>query len=168
MDKNDIKNYTDIVKNNIENNLNTIASIVYKYDVGELFKQLKDLTEEEHDKIIENCINDCLSKIQNKNFNNKILSKIEHDIDEILDFYDNETLAEIIEEASCVSFDLIKKATGYNDRKLSLPIALDYVKTYCIHNIIKEEDIQLTTIFILLHLSSFIYCLDHNNYNDED
>lgn len=168
MDKNDLQNYTDIVKNNIENNLNTITSIVYKYDVGELFKQLKDLTEEEQNKVIESCINDCLSKIQNKNFNNKLLSKIEHDIDEILDFYDNETLAEVIEEASCVSFDLIKKTIGYNDRKLSLPIELDYVKTYCIHNIIKEEDIQLTTIFILLHLSSFIYCLDHNKYNDED
>lgn len=168
MNKNDLQNYTDIVKNNIENNLNTITSIVYKYDVGELFKKLKDLTEEEQNKVIESCINDCLSKIQNKNFSNKLLSKIEHDIDEILDFYDNETLAEVIEEASCVSFDLIKKTIGYNDRKLLLPIELDYVKTYCIHNIIKEEDIQLTTIFILLHLSSFIYCLDHNNYNDED
>ena len=166
MNKNDLQNYTDIVKSNIEKNLNTITSIVYKYDVGEIFKQLKDLTEQEQDKIIESCINDCLSKIQDKTFEKNLLNKIEHDIDEILDFYDNETMAEIIEEASCISFDLIRKATGFNDRKLPLPIALDYLKIYCIHNIIKEEDIQLTTIFILLHLSSFIYCLDHNNYND--
>lgn len=168
MNKNDLQNYTDIVKSNIEKNLNTITSIVYKYDVGEIFKQLKDLTEQEQDKIIESCINDCLSKIQDKTFEKNLLNKIEHDIDEILDFYDNETMAEIIEEASCISFDLIRKATGFNDRKLPLPIALDYLKIHCIHNIIKEEDIQLTTIFILLHLSSFIYCLDHNNYNDED
>lgn len=168
MNKNDLQNYIDIVKNNIENNLNTITSIVYKYDVGEIIKQLKDLTEQDQDKIIESCINDCLSKIQDKTLDKKLLKKIEYDVDEILDFYDNETMAEIIEEASCIAFDLIKKATGFNDRKLPLPIALDYLKTYCINNIIKEEDIQLTTIFILLHLSSFIYCLDHNNYNDEN
>ena len=147
MNKTNLQNYVDIVKSNIEKNLNTITSIVYKYDVKSLFKQLKDLSQEEQDKIIENCINDCLYKIQNNSFDNQLLNKVERDIDEILDFYDNDEYSEIIEEASEVSFDLIKKATGF-------------------HNIIKEKDIQLTTIFILLYLSSFIYCLDHNNYNE--
>ena len=158
MNKTNLQNYVDIVKSNIEKNLNTITSIVYKYDVKSLF--------EEQDKIIENCINDCLYKIQNNSFDNQLLNKVERDIDEILDFYDNDEFSEIIEEASEVSFDLIKKATGFNDRKLPLPIALDFIKNFCVHNIIKEKDIQLTTIFILLYLSSFIYCLDHNNYNE--
>ena len=159
MNKTNLQNYVDIVKSNIEKNLNTITSIVYKYDVKSLFEQLQD-------KIIEDCINDCLYKIQNNSFDNQLLNKVERDIDEILDFYDNDEFSEIIEEASEVSFDLIKKATGFNDRKLPLPIALDFIKNFCVHNIIKEKDIQLTTIFILLYLSSFIYCLDHNNYNE--
>ena len=166
MNKTNLQNYVDIVKSNIEKNLNTITSIVYKYDVKSLFKQLKDLSQEEQDKIIENCINDCLYKIQNNSFDNQLLNKVERDIDEILDFYDNDEFSEITEEASDLSFDLIKKATGFNDRKLPLPIALDFIKNFCVHNIIKEKDIQLTTIFILLYLSSFIYCLEHNNYNE--
>ena len=150
MNKTNLQNYVDIVKSNIEKNLNTITSIVYKYDVKSLFKQLKDLAQEEQEKIIEYCINDCLYKIQNNSFDNQLLNKVERDIDEILDFYDNDEFSEIIEEASEVSFDLIKKATGFNDRKLPLPIALDFIKNFCVHNIIKEKDIQLTTIFILL------------------
>lgn len=31
--KNNLQKYTNIVKNNIEENFNTITSIVYKYDV---------------------------------------------------------------------------------------------------------------------------------------
>ena len=107
MNKTNLQNYVDIVKSNIEKNLNTITSIVYKYDVKSLFKQLKDLSQEEQDKIIENCINDCLYKIQNNSFDNQLLNKVERDIDEILDFYDNDEYSEIIEEASEVSFDLI-------------------------------------------------------------
>jgi len=168
MKETNLQNYNDIVKNNIKDNLDTITSIVYKYDVKDLFKQLKELSKEEQDKIIESCINDCLSNIQNRSFDDKTLNKIEHDIDEIINFYDDDSLSEIIEESDYVAFDLIKKAKGFNDRKLSLPIALNYIKDFCIHTIINDKDIQLTTMFILLHLSSFIYCLDHNNYNDED
>lgn len=167
MIKNDLQKYTDIVKNNIEENLNTITSIVYKYDAKKVL-QLDKLSTEEQDKIVERCINDCLSKIQNMSFDDRCLNRIAHDVDEIIDFYSNEDQDEIIEESSNVSFDLIRKATGHNNRKLPLPIAIDFIKNFCIHNIIRDEDIQLTTMFILLHLSSFIYCLDHNNYDEKD
>lgn len=167
MIKNDLQKHIDIVKNSIEENFDTITSIVYKYDVEEVL-QLKGLSGAKQDKIIESCINDCLSKIQKKSFSDRCLNKIAHDVDEIIDFYSKEDQAEIIEEASDVAFDLIRKATGHNGRKLPMPIALDFIKNFCIHNIIKNKDIQLTTMFILLHLSAFVYCLDHNTYDEKD
>lgn len=166
MVKNDLQKYTDIVKNNIEENFNTITSIVYKYDVEEVL-QLKQLSRGEQDKVIECYINDCLSRIQKISFDDKFLNRIGHDVDEIVDFYSNKGQGVIIEEASDVAFDLIRKATGHNGKKLPMPIALDSIKNFFVHNIIENKDIQLTTMFILLHLSSFIYCLDHNNYDEE-
>lgn len=163
MEKNDLQKHIDIVKNSIEENFDTITSIVYKYDVEEVL-QLKGLSRAKQDKIFESCINDCLSKIQKESFSDRCLNKLAHDVDEIIDFYSKEDQAEIIEEASDVAFDLIRKATGHNGRKLPMHIALDFIKNFCIHNMIKEKDIQITVLFILLELSSVCYCLEHNNY----
>ena len=90
MIKNDLQKYTDIVKNNIEENLNTITSIVYKYDVKKVL-QLDKLSTEEQDKIVERCINDCLSKIQNMSFDDRCLNRIAHDVDFIIKVKHNGT-----------------------------------------------------------------------------
>ena len=99
MIKNNLQKHIDIVKNNINKNFDTITSIVYKYDVVEVL-QLKGLSGEKQDKIIESCINDYLSKIQKESFSDRGLNKIAHDVDEIIDFYSKEDQAEIIEKAS--------------------------------------------------------------------
>ena len=70
-----------------------------------------------------------------------------------------------MEEADYVADDLIMKVSGHNNRKLKLPISLDFIKTFCIHNMVKEKDIDLTILYIYLHLSCVCYCLDHNKYN---
>lgn len=94
--------------------------------------QLDKLSGEEQDKIVESCINECLFKIQSMSFDYRCLNRIAHDVDKIIDFYSNEDQDEVIEESSNVSFDLIRKATGHNNRKLPLPIAIDFIKIFII------------------------------------
>lgn len=167
MIKNDLRSSADIVRNNIEKDFKVITSIVYKYDVKKILEQIKTLSKKEQDKVLEICINDCLTKIQEKSLNENQIKQLGHDTDEIIDFYEDDGLEEVMEEASCVAFDLIMKLMNHNGRKLPLPIDIEYLKTYCIHNMVKEKDIQLTILFILLELSSVCYCLDHNIYNED-
>lgn len=166
MQKQDLRSSADIVNNNIKNNIEKITSVVYKYDVKKLMEQIKTLSKKDKDIVLEICINDCLTEIQKYSLNENQIRKLGHDTDEIMDFYQEDGLEEIMEEASEVAFDLIMKLINHNGRKLPLPIEIEYLKTYCIHNLVKEKDIQTTLLFILLELSSVCYCLKHNNYNE--
>lgn len=168
MKETNLQSYASIVENNIDKDLKVITSIVYNYDVKKIIEGIDTLSSEEQDKVLEICINNYLTKIQQNSLTQEQLKKLEHDTDEIMDFYQEEELDEIMEEATCVAYDLIMKVWGYNNRKILLPINLDFIKFYCINNMVKESDIQLTVLFIVLNLSSVCYCLDHNNYTKED
>jgi len=168
MIKNDLRSYADIVNNNINKDFEVITSIVYKYDVKGIIEQIKNLSKSKKDKVLEVCINDCLTKIKEYNLNENQIKKLEHDVDEIIDFYQGDGYEEIMEESSCVAFDLIMKLIGHNNRVLKLPIDIDFLKNYCIHNMVKEKDIQIAVLFILLELSSVCYCLEHNEYDNDN
>ncbi len=164
MEKN-LQQYADIIKDNVNKNFKTITSIVYKYDVRKIIEGFNNLSKKDLDKLLEVCINDSLTKIKSYKLNLEQFKKVNSDIDEIIDFYTEDDTEEIMEEADYVADDLIMKVSGHNNRKLKLPISLDFIKTFCIHNMVKEKDIDLTILYIYLHLSCVCYCLDHNKYN---
>lgn len=168
MKKTDLQNYANIVENNIEKDLKVITSIVYNYDVKKIIEGTNTLSSDEQDKVLEMCINKCLTEIQSSSLNQEKYKKVERDADEIIDFYEDNDLEEMMEEASTVTYDLIMKVIGHNSRKLELPVNIDFIKTFCIHNMVKEDDVHTTVLFILLELSSVCYCLKHNDYNKED
>ncbi len=168
MKETNLQSYANIVENNIEKDFKVITSIVYKYDVKKIMEGIDTLSIEEQDKVLEMCINKYLTEIKEKALSQEQYKKMERDSDEIIDFYEDSELEEVMEEASCVTYDLIMKVTGHNNRKIELPINIDFIKTYCINNMVKESDIQLTLLFVVLTLSSICYCLKHNNYSKED
>lgn len=163
-----LQSYASIVENNIDKDLKVITSIVYKYDVKKIIEGIDTLSSDEQDKVLEMCINNSLTKIQKSSLTKEQLKNMERNSDEIMDFYQDEGLEELMEEATCVAYDLILKVSGHNNRKIELPVDINFIKSYCIHNIIKESDIQLTILFIVLNLSSICYCLEHNDYSKED
>lgn len=168
MNKTDLENYTSIIENNIEKDLKVITSIVYKYDVEKMLEGLNKLSIKEQDEVVETCINNCLKEIQLNILSQEQYKKINRDVDEIIDFYDDDNHEEMIEEADCVAYDLIMKVIGHNGRKFELPISIDYIRNYCIHNMIKQKDIRLTVLFILLELFSVCYCIRNKNYTIEN
>lgn len=169
MEENNLQKYVDIVESNINGNLEVITSIVYDYDIKGIIEGLNDLSKQEQDIVLEKCINNYLIRIKNSSLNQKIYKKMERDLDEIMDFYDENTnLQEVMEEASTVSYDLVMKVIGYNDRNIELPINIDFIKSFCIHNMIKEEDIKYTILFIVLTLASICHCLDNKKYDENN
>lgn len=155
----------NIVSNNILRDLKTISSIVYHYDIEKIFDGITDLKNKDIDNILEICINNYLKKISQYSLKLEQLKRIELDVDEFIDFYSKKDMEEIIEEATLVSCDLILKVSGHNKRNIKLPIQIEYIKSFCIHNIIKDKDINTTILYIALYLSIVCYCIDNNDYN---
>lgn len=164
MNNENLQKYADIVSNNIHKDLKVISSIIYHYDIKKIIEELKEVSKEDIDSILEICINNYLQKIKSYSLNLEQFKKVEHDVEELIDFYTENNLEVIIEEASEVTCDLIMKVIGYNERNIELPIQIEYIKKFCIHNIIKNEDINTTILYIVLYLSAIHYCLENNNY----
>ena len=158
MEKN-FQQYADIIKDNVNKDFKTITSIVYKYDVRKIIEGFNTLSKKDLDKVLEVCINDSLTKIKSYNMDLEQYKKVSSDED---------STEEVLEEANTVADDLVMKTFGHNGRKLELPISLDFIKTYCIHTMVKEKDIQLTILYIYLILSCVCYCLEHNDYKKPD
>lgn len=167
MEKN-LQKYADIIKDNVNKDFNTITSVVYKYDVRKIIEGLNNLSKKELDEVLEIYINDSLTKIKSYKLDLELYKKISSDVDEIIDFYDEDFTEEVLEEANDVTDDLVMKTFGHNGRKIKLPISLEFIETYCIHNMVKEKDIKLTILYICLILSCVCYCLEHNNYKKQD
>ena len=164
MNNENLQNYVNIVSNNIKKNLKTISSIIYHYDIQKILDEINDVPKENIDNILEMCINNCLDKIKNYHLSLEQYKLIERDVDEFIDFYTKDNLEEIIEEACVVSYDLIMKVTNHNERNINLPIKIDFIKTFCINNMIKNDNIDTTILYIVLYLTTFCYCLENNDY----
>lgn len=166
MNNENLQKYADIVSNNIHKDLKVISSIIYHYDIKKIIEGLKELSKEDVNNILEMCINNYLQKIKSYSLNLEQYRKVEHDVDELIEFYTEDNFKVIIEEASEVTCDLVMKVMGYNERNIELPIKIEYIKKFCIHNIIKNEDINTTILYIVLYLSAIHYCLENNKYKE--
>ena len=91
------------------------------------------------------------------------INSVKRKVDEALDFFERiEDCYEIIEEADSVSDDLICKLLGNKNRKLDLPIKVQFIKDFCIHGMIEQKDIEKTLTLIVIKLSTINYCLKNN------
>ena len=160
--KKNLDNYKESISQNIEEKLNKIYAIEDQYELEEIVSSIKDLTESEKEIVFENLINENLLKIKEVNDLEKINS-VKRKVDEALDFFERiEDCYEIIEEADSVSDDLICKLLGNKNRKLDLPIKVQFIKDFCIHGMIEQKDIEKTLTLIVIKLSTINYCLKNN------
>ena len=161
MDKEKINDYASKLLEALEDKIKVITSIKYHYDLEELASSINKLSENDAEVILEQLINDRLEEIKNSPNKDKYRENIKS-IDEITDFFIyNNDKSSSVEEGSFVVSDLINKVIGINDRNIELPLKIEFIKDYCIRNIIDKKDIKKTLLWIVLELTVVSYYLNN-------
>lgn len=161
MDKEKINNYASELSEVLEDRIKIITSIKYHYDLEELTSSINKLSENEIEFVLEKLINEKLEEIKNCSNIKKYQENIRA-IDDITDFFiEKDDDSSCYEEGSYVVSDLINKVIGINNRNIELPIKINYIKDYCIRNIIDEKDMRKTLLWIILELSVVSYYLNN-------
>ena len=161
MDKEKINDYADKISGVIEDKIKVITSIKYHYDLEELTSFINKLSENEVEFVLEKIINQRLEEIKNSINRDKYMENAKS-IDEITDFFiDNSDNSSSIEEGSYVVSDLINKVMGINGRNINLPIKIEFIKDFCIRNIIDKKDMRKTLLWIVLELTIVSYYLNN-------
>ena len=152
------------ISNNFDTEIKKIMSIEYHYNLFNMFSSIDQLPEVEQNNTYEILINEYLTKLEK--FDYEEIKKLDRVTDDILEFFDynyfisndekeiKDRYQVIEEEADEVAYDLIAKVLNRNDRKLELPISIDNIKKYCIHNIIKGDEIKKVILWIILDLAT--------------
>ena len=158
MKEQSIEDYTNIIEKNINSDLKTITTIVYKYDIANIMSNLKDLSIDKQNEILECGINKYLEIIQSTKFEYVQYIIMQRDIDDIFEFFTEDEKMDEMNDSVDVASDLVLKAIGHNNRKLTLPISVNNVIDYSIH---------LEILYIYLYLASFCYLLKNKDYSKE-
>lgn len=161
MDKEKINDYASKLSEALEDKIKVITSIKYHYDLEELASSINKLSENDAEVILEQLINERLEEIKNSPNKDKYRENIKS-IDEITDFFIyNNDKSSSVEEGSFVVSDLINKVIGINGRNIELPLKIEFIKDYCIRNIIDKKDIRKTLLWIVLELTVVSYYLNN-------
>ena len=167
MKEQSIEDYTNIIEKNINSDLKTITTIVYKYDIANVMSNLKDLSIDKQNEILECGINKYLKIIQSTKFEYVQYIIMQRDIDDIFEFFTEDEKMDEMNDSVDVASDLVLKAIGHNNRKLTLPISVNNVIDYSIHNSVSNDSIHLEILYIYLYLASFCYLLKNKDYSKE-
>lgn len=166
--KNNLSSSANNIAKILDDKVKTIRQIEYRYYLDELLSEINNLSGDELEIVIEELINDYLKKLKSiSNKNN--FEKVSRKVDEVLDFFNFskgenvEEIGDITAEAEDVACELYFKTIGENGRKIELPIDINFIKTYCIRNITKKEELKNTLIWIVLYLSIITQCLTEEN-----
>lgn len=162
---NETIDYKKTIFNTFNKKFKKILAIEYHYDLIDIFKCIQDKSIEEKNTIYEEMINSCLNKLTN--IDHETMEKNNKSYDEICDFfeyayftsdeYEQANYYSIEEEAEAVVTDLINKIHGINNRGINLPIKLNVIKDFEIHNTIEEIDVEKVIFWIILKLATMCY-----------
>ncbi|MDO5564989.1 MAG: hypothetical protein Q4F88_07155 [Eubacteriales bacterium] len=160
--------YAMEIADNLADKILLIENIVHDYYLDELLSNLKNLSSDEKEQVLEDLINNYLQKINDLN-NKPELKTISDEVYDTSDYFKfskdkpaNEKVekyGDIMEEADTIAFQLYSKIIGTNDRKISLPIKVEYIKEYCISPSIGNEKLEKTLVWLALDLSIIYNCL---------
>lgn len=167
MERQNLNDYTKEIDKDLSSIIITINGIVYNYYLDEIFTKIKNLSETDTKKVLEELINYYLKNIRDVKINHEI-DFSDPDFDEIADFFkydkndnNDKNTSRIIDEADYVVDELCSKVIGNNNRMLELPIKMEYIENYCIGSIIKKDEVIKTLMWIVLKLSIIYNCLSN-------
>ena len=152
--------------NNIINELNSkikaISIIINQNSLDDITKEI--VSKEDKDDILESLLNYYLEKLK-PIYNKETIDNKYSLITEITDYFIDEEDDIILEEGSTLVYDLLAKLTSTNNRNLTLPINLSYLKEYAINNNIDKENVIKEIVWMIILLATIYYCLTEKANN---
>ncbi len=142
---------------NLGKMINNIKNAEKHYDLFSIFNSM-----DKESLAYESIINYYLKKFK-KEYSLKDITKLESLVAEKTKYFDYSNQAKsdeqaryyymICEEANIITFDLINKVFGKNNRNLDLPVDILEIIDYSISSFIKKEDVDKVIYWIILELA---------------
>ena len=156
--KKNLNEYVDTIHSTIEDKIKTIRAIEYHYELTSLINSSKGLSKTEVSTIMESLINKYLEFLKPL-YSVEKHKQVSKEVDEITDFFSAGNDDTIVSEGDLIADDLIAKVAGRNNRKITLPIKIEFIKDYCISSIITPKEVDKVLLWIILRLSTIYFCL---------
>lgn len=160
--KKNLNEYVDTIHSTIEEKIKTIIAIEYHYKLTSIINSSKGLSKKEVSIIMESLINKYLELLKPIYSVDKH-KQVTREVDEITDFFSEGNDDAIISEGDLIADDLLAKVAGRNNRKITLPIKIEFIKDYCISSIITSKEVDKVLLWIILRLSTIYFCLTNEN-----
>ena len=156
--KKKLNEYVDTIHSTIEDKIKTIRAIEYHYELTSIINSSKGLSKTEVSTIMESLINKYLELLK-PIYSVEKHKQVSKEVDEITDFFSAGNDDTIVSEGDLIADDLIAKVAGRNNRKITLPIKIEFIKDYCISSIITPKEVDKVLLWIILRLSTIYFCL---------
>lgn len=156
--KKNLNEYVDTIHSTIEDKIKTIRAIEYHYELTSLINSSKGLSKTEVSTIMESLINKYLELLKPL-YSVEKHKQVSKEVDEITDFFSAGNDDTIVSEGDLIADDLLAKVAGRNNRKIALPIKIEFIKDYCISSIITPKEVDKVLLWIILRLSTIYFCL---------
>ncbi len=147
--------------NNIINDLNekikAIKIVLNQNSLTDLTNEI--INQKERETILNDLLNYYLKKLEHTYSKEKINDKYSL-ITEITEYFIDDSEDDLmLEEGSTIVYDFLEKLNS-NDRKLTLPINIEYLKEYAINNKIDKENVIKEIVWMIILLATIYYCLN--------
>ena len=161
--KNKNIDYADSIANLMKCNVSEVVK-VQEYNLDDLTYLIRNLNEDEKEKVLENVINSQLEDLK-QNSTIEEIRKVFKEVDDITDYFikDYEDGSDIVSESDDITDDLLFKTMGHNGRTIELPINIQSIKNYCLSTCIKEEQLFDSLVWITLRLVTINYCVRYSD-----
>lgn len=156
--KKNLNEYVDTIHSTIEDKIKTIRAIEYHYELTSLINSSKGLSKTKVSTIMESLINKYLELLKPL-YSVEKHKQVSKEVDEITDFFSAGNDDTIVSEGDLIADDLLAKVAGRNNRKITLPIKIEFIKDYCISSIITPKEVDKVLLWIILRLSTIYFCL---------
>ena len=152
----------DNIINELNNKIKAVSIIINQNSLDDITKEI--INTEDKDNLLEKLFNYYLEKLK-PIYNKKTIDNKYSLITEITDYFIDDEDDIILEEGSTLVYDLLAKLTSTNNRNLTLPINLSYLKEYAINNNIDKENVIKEIVWMIILLATIYYCLTEKANN---
>ncbi len=152
-----------IIKN-ASNELTKVLDIL-DLEFEDLYFLIRNLTDEDKDKVFTIVINKLLEKLKT-NITMEKYREIARNVDEITDYYTSkkDDFDTIIEEGDQIANEFLFKVIGYNKQEFDLPLDISCIKKYCLSSEIKKEQTYDVLLWIVIRYVAIDKCLSWQEY----
>ncbi len=138
---------------------------VLDLEFEDLYFLIRNLSDEDKDKVFTIVINKLLEKLKT-NITMEKYRELARDVDEITDYYKSkkENFDTIIEVGDQIANEFLFKVIGHNKHKFDLPLDVSYIKKYCLSSEITKNQTYDVLLWIVIRYAAIDECLSWQEY----